>query len=210
VTYRSDPAFLVLHALRLKGFAADDVVSAASGLTSAQVTAVLAELAGKDLVRDRHGRLSGWSLTASGRDEHERLVAEEVVVSGCRSEVESAYRAFLAVNPELLSLCSAWQLKGPEGNQTPNDHSDAAYDAGVVDRLHNVDEVAQPICARLERCLERMAPYGGRLRAAVERVDAGQAEWLTRPAMDSYHTVWFELHEDFLVTLGIPRGQEEL
>jgi hypothetical protein len=24
--------------------------------------------------------------------------------------------------------------------------------------------------------------------------------------MDSYHTVWFELHEDLLATLGLERG----
>ena len=33
-------------------------------------------------------------------------------------------------------------------------------------------------------------------------------EWFTKPVIDSYHTVWFELHEDLLATLGIERASE--
>jgi hypothetical protein len=36
----------------------------------------------------------------------------------------------------------------------------------------------------------------------------GQPEWFTKPVIDSYHTVWFELHEDLLCTLGIERASE--
>ena len=31
---------------------------------------------------------------------------------------------------------------------------------------------------------------------------------MTKPMIDSYHSVWFELHEDLLATLGIERGSE--
>jgi hypothetical protein len=37
---------------------------------------------------------------------------------------------------------------------------------------------------------------------------AGAREWFTRPVIDSYHTVWFELHEDLLSTLGLARASE--
>ena len=30
----------------------------------------------------------------------------------------------------------------------------------------------------------------------------------TKPVIESYHTVWFELHEDLLVTLGLDRAAE--
>ena len=36
----------------------------------------------------------------------------------------------------------------------------------------------------------------------------GETDWLTKPIIDSYHTVWFELHEDLLATLGLERGHE--
>jgi len=39
-------------------------------------------------------------------------------------------------------------------------------------------------------------------------VQGGDGEWFTKPTVDSYHTVWFELHENLLATLGIERGAE--
>ena len=38
--------------------------------------------------------------------------------------------------------------------------------------------------------------------------DAGEVDWFTRPTIPSYHSVWFELHENLLATLGIDRAQE--
>jgi hypothetical protein len=46
------------------------------------------------------------------------------------------------------------------------------------------------------------------LAHALERTRAGDADWFTKPTIDSYHTVWFELHENLLATLGIERGTE--
>ncbi|MBV8161068.1 MAG: hypothetical protein JO265_09110 [Acidimicrobiia bacterium] len=63
--------------------------------------------------------------------------------------------------------------------------------------------------ARLGSVLDRFGPYGQRLAAAVERVEAGDHDWFTKPLIDSYHTVWFELHEDLLSTLGKERASEE-
>jgi hypothetical protein len=40
-------------------------------------------------------------------------------------------------------------------------------------------------------------------------VRAGDKEWFTGPLVDSYHTVWFELHEDLMATLGLERATEE-
>jgi len=42
----------------------------------------------------------------------------------------------------------------------------------------------------------------------VARVDAGDTEWLTSPRLDSYHTVWMQLHEDLLLALGRDRSAE--
>jgi hypothetical protein len=43
------------------------------------------------------------------------------------------------------------------------------------------------------------------LRAALDRADAGEREWVTSPRCDSYHTVWMQLHEDVLLALGLER-----
>ena len=53
-----------------------------------------------------------------------------------------------------------------------------------------------------------MGGYGSRLSSALAKVQGGDGDWFTKPTIDSYHTVWFELHENLLATLGIERGRE--
>ncbi|MCS5679761.1 MAG: hypothetical protein NZ603_07680, partial [Acidimicrobiales bacterium] len=59
----------------------------------------------------------------------------------------------------------------------------------------------------------RFDGYGRRFSEALRRVVAGEIDWFTGVMMDvvwidSYHTVWFELHENLLATLGIERAKE--
>jgi hypothetical protein len=64
------------------------------------------------------------------------------------------------------------------------------------------------VCADLARALVRFRPYGPRLSGSLSRVEAGEHQWFTGALVESYHTVWFELHEDLLATLAIQRGKE--
>jgi hypothetical protein len=89
-----------------------------------------------------------------------------------------------------------------------NDHGDAAYDRGVIEKLADLHAEVEPICNDLGEALHRFQGYGGRLRHALDRVRAGDTDWFTKPMIPSYHTVWFEMHEDLLSTLGIERGSE--
>ena len=205
----SEPATLVLHALRLKGFADDDVVAAHAGLAPDEAAHHLEILASSGLAVRREGRITGWSLTPQGRKHHGELLGAEVDAAACRQAVHDAYREFLAINGEMLTVCTDWQMRMVDGEPVINDHADPVYDKDVIARLRGVDARVQPVCARLAEALDRFAPYGGRLHGALERVEAGETEWFTKPVIDSYHTVWFELHEDLLCTLGIERSKEE-
>ena len=49
--------------------------------------------------------------------------------------------------------------------------------------------------------------YKQRLDDAYDKVLAGEHDWVSGARIDSYHTVWFELHEDLLRMLG--REREE-
>ena len=203
----SDARLLVLLGLRLGGFVEADVVTARYGLAPGVADEVLAAAAADGLARRRDGRISGWSLTGDGRTELERLLAAEVDGAGTRHVVAGAYERFLPVNKELLATCTAWQVLD-ESSGALNDHSDPAYDAQVIARLADLDGVAEPICAELADAFERFAGYRARLAGARERVEQGEHDWFTKPMIDSYHTVWFELHEDLLATLGIERSSE--
>ena len=67
---------------------------------------------------------------------------------------------------------------------------------------------ADPVVDDLARTLDRYGTYGPRLRRAVARVEAGEGDWFTKPSLPSYHTVWFELHEDLIRLAGRTRAEE--
>ncbi|MCU1451714.1 MAG: hypothetical protein JWP02_3884 [Acidimicrobiales bacterium] len=209
MSYPADPELVVATCVRLKGFADVGSIVEASGLPAADVEAVLTDLEGRGLARHREGRVSGWALVPDGRTLHAQLVAAELAAAGSAPEIEAAYREFLALNPRLLATASAWQLRQEGGQAVVNDHSDRDHDKRVLADLRALHDEALPLVERLAALLARFGRYGERLSRAVERVEAGRHEWFTKPLIDSYHTVWFELHEDLLSTLGKERASEE-
>ena len=205
MTAPSDARLLVLHALRLKGFAEVADVGQLTGLEPSEVANQLEQLKRDELVLYREGRLTGWALTPAGRSEQEAGLQSELMVCGKRDDVFDAYKRFLDLNTELLGVCTTWQMKD---ESTINDHTDAAYDSGVIDQLCELHAKVEPIIDDLEGVLHRYCGYRPRLEAALGKLQAGDKDWFTKPLIDSYHTVWFQLHEDLLNTLGIERSQE--
>jgi len=208
--YRSDARLLVLHGLRLKGVAEADAVASAVDVDVAVVVPQLAELAWLGLVVRREGLLAGWQLTAAGRVEHERLVADELATAGARSTVESGYDRFRTLNPGVLDACSRWQVRELSGRLVRNDHADPSYDERVLNDLSNALSEARPLGDRLAEALDRFSPYAPQLGDALDRARAGERDFVTKPVIPSFHTVWFEMHEDLLVTLGLDRSSETL
>lgn len=208
MTAPSDPRTLVMHGLRLKGFAEVPAVAETVAVEEADAETILHKLVAEELASYREGRMSGFTLTPAGRAEHARLLNEELDELGARDAIRAAYARFLGLNGGLLEVCTAWQLREVAGESVINDHSDPAYDAGVVEQLVELHGRVHPICDELGSSLARYALYGPRLASAVDRVRRGEIDWFTKPMIPSYHTVWFELHEDLLATLGIERGSE--
>lgn len=199
-----DAHLVVLHALRCGGAASTERVTANVGaLLTGDAEDVLIDLASQGLVTHDRGAFGGWRLTDAGREHDARMITAELEAAGAAGTVRAAYDDFLALNQRTLDACSAWQLRSTDP-VVLNDHTDRGYDAGVLRRLTAIDEEAQPICARLAARLDRFAPYGPRLARALDRAQRGDGAYVT-DTLDSYHAVWFQLHEDLLVTLGISR-----
>jgi phosphohistidine swiveling domain-containing protein len=136
---------------------------------------------------------AGWMLTEAGTAKHAQLLAAEAVD---RDAVHAAYERFLAANAPFKALNAKWQGAG----------EDARWE--LVGELADLVGRAEAALGRTAAALPRFGPYAGRLRAALERVEAGEFEWVTAHDRDSLHTVWMEAHEDFLRTLGISREEE--
>ena len=116
--------------------------------------------------------------------------------------------AFRALDGRMKAIVTAWQVRGVGAEQTLNDHADAEYDAGVLDDLAGLDADAGRWLEPLATALRRYAAYRIRLRRAVELARAGDQRYVASPRVDSYHTVWFELHEDLIRLAGRRREDE--
>lgn len=199
-----DSSLLVLHALRCGGHAGVTRLATATGLDEAEVESELIDLAVAGLVRRSVDGFAVWGLAEAGRVADAVRITEEMDSVGARATVVSAYERFLVLNPELLDLCTAWQLRSVDGAMVPNDHGDASYDARVLGRFDDLDRRLAVACAELSAALPRFARYRTRLGDALGRAVSGELEYVA-DGTASYHAVWAELHEDLLATLGIPR-----
>ena len=130
--------FLLLHSLRIKGFAAPDLVAEITCIELDTVKGLLPALAERGLARHIAAR-DLWQLTPDGRTRHAELL---LGVSG--SEVEGLrehYERFLELNDEFKALCARWQTKGSDAN----DHTDLDYDNARITELRNLHDNAVPV-----------------------------------------------------------------
>lgn len=189
----------VLQAVRLKGRVSLADLAATLGEDPADVATTAGQLTQLGLLAE--GKI--LKISPSGRTRLGELLAAE------RNRADSAALAaahgdFRAVNAELKALVTDWQLK----NGQPNTHEDADYDAAVLARLDRVHRRVVPIIAAAAVHLPRLSRYSVKLQAALDKVNAGDTTWLSRPIIDSYHTVWFELHEELILAAGLTRAAE--
>ena len=54
----------------------------------------------------------------------------------------------------------------------------------------------------------RLAAYATRLTQAVTAATAGDGRFVASPRVDSYHSIWFELHEELIQLAGRTRADE--
>ena len=198
---------LVLHALRLSGMARSEAVAERFGLDFAATEESLLDQQAYGRVNwNEFGSSAGWSLSDAGRAAGERLLAQELDGLGARATVTRLYERFLPYNARLLTAVTSWQIRATDEDPfAMNRHHDAVWDAAVLAELAALSRDLQPIVDELTAVLPRFAGYGRRFRRAVARAADGDGEWVAAVGIDSCHTVWFELHEDFLATLGISR-----
>lgn len=194
----------VLHTLRCIGFAGTARIAGATGLSESDAESELIDLAVAGLVTHLPGEFGGWGLTDEGRIADAERITGELESAGARPALTKAFHGFMVLNPELLDLCTAWQLRSVDGVMIANDHSDTSYDDRVLGRFTDFHQRAVVVCGDLSAAQPRFDRYQVRLADALQRAAAGA---LTYVADDiaSYHAVWAELHEDLLATLGIPR-----
>lgn len=193
--------FLVLHALKIKGFSAASTVAELSTIGADRTCAILAELAETGHTRFFEAR-ELWQLTPEGKERH----AAEIVDAAAEHEsgLRIHYTAFLDLNTLVKELCTAWQIRDGD----PNDHTDADYDAGRLDELDRFTAEAASVLDGFAAAVPRFAAYRHRLTGATARAVNGETKMFTGVMCGSFHDIWMELHEDLIQLLSIDRSAE--
>lgn len=199
----------VLHTLRCVGTSGEERLASAVGMSAADVAVELASLSEAGLAFNDQGPFGGWSITDQGRAEDDERLRAELAATDSRDLVDEVYASFISMNLRLLQVCSDWQMRRIGNAPVLNDHRDRDYDVAVLDRLGGVHDEVVPLLDGLTARLDRFSTYGPRFSNALNRAMAGQVEALA-DSLDSYHAVWFQLHEDLLTTIGLSREEERL
>jgi hypothetical protein len=173
-------AFPSLHAISLRGMVTEPLADAA------------ALLAGELVDTMPNG---GLMLTDRGRTRHAELLDAERAGLDLDA-LATIYERFLALNTTFKAV--AVRAAGAAAEDRPQ----------LLEEIAKLVARAQNMVSRSVEHLPRLAGYADSLGAALDRAEAGEWQWLTAPQLDSVHTVWMHLHEDYLQTLGRDREAE--
>jgi pyruvate,orthophosphate dikinase len=194
----------VLRVLMVKGYGTLESVAAAL-LSTPEVTSGLLD----GLVADGLAEVAAGSfrLTAHGKSVGKEQMGADSEAWGNENAV-AALDAFLALDQRMKATVTAWQMRDVDGAQAFNDHSDPAYDARVLADLAALHADAAAWLRPVAGDLPRLAGYLARLERATAAARSGDHRYVASPRVDSYHSAWFELHEDLIQLAGRSRAEE--
>jgi pyruvate,orthophosphate dikinase len=194
-----------LRAVAIKGFAQPQAAADALLASADDVRPILDQLVVDGLLATTAG---AYRLTANGTIRAATILDAERAAWGPHRAV-AALDAFLELDHRMKGAVTAWQLREDDaGAQVVNDHSDANYDRAVLDRLAAIHGDATAWMAPLETGWPRVVGYRARLARAIEQAVNGDQRFVASPRVDSYHGIWFELHEDLIQLAGRTREEE--
>ena len=196
-------ALPILMAVRIKGRATPDAIATAVGMTTREAQVALTEACaaaqvqaapGGEPAPDGGGSAAPetFALAAGGHAALRALLAREPRDHGALAR---AYEAFLVVDARVKAVITGWQLASAGAARLA--HGPALREVGAE---------AGAAVDRLAALVPRYASYARRLGTAREGLCGGDERYVASPRVDSLHQVWFELHQDLLVTLGRERG----
>jgi pyruvate,orthophosphate dikinase len=194
----------VLRALLIKGYATPEALGDCLFAGAEQAGALLDRLTADGLVEISAG---SFRLTGDGKVVAAELLAGDREDWGADAALAALDR-FIELDARMKQTVTDWQMRTVDGEQQLNDHADADYDRSVLERLAELHADAVAWLRPLEERLTRLARYRSRLERAASAARNGEQEYVASPRVDSYHTVWFELHEELIQLAGRTRAEE--
>ena len=195
----------VLQSLLINGVMPAGQLASTMSADPAVVTALAGQLVADGLADVSSG---GYHLTGTGRLAALDGFAADRDLLGI-DHVIASLDAFRSLDHRMKDIVTAWQLRSAAGEPQLNDHSDVGYDAHVLDMLAELHAQTVTWMAPLAKAVTRFERYRIRLERALAAARGGDQRYVASPRVDSYHSVWFELHEDLIRLSGHQRADEE-
>jgi len=145
-----------------------------------------------------------WEITKTGETAVEK--ARKMLLEQCtrKEEFLNYCKEFEVINNRFKSLISKWQVKEVNGRLIPNVHDDPEYDFSILEQLNKVHEETKDLISRIANIFPIYERFIKRLDVTWERINNGNFEYID-VARNSYHNIWFELHESLLKLSGMKR-----
>lgn len=195
---------LVLHGLAVKKYAKPDAIASLVDMPVERVAQIIQDGVAKGTVLDVGGK---FTVAPAARVSLQANYGRFCGALRSNEAFRTAYEGFEKINIDLKALITDWQTLKIGGKTVPNDHSDEAYDEQILKRLAKLQGGAERVLRSLSNELPRMHVYLDKLEEALDKAESGDIEWVSDAKIESYHTVWFELHEDLLCLMGEQRKE---
>jgi len=189
-----DTELAVLQHLAMEGIAETEEVVDGTGRSESGVVDVLERLESEGHVEED----GFWYLSDTG-EERLNEVCRARFDDNQLAEIREVFERFEEFDGRMKDLAETWQEL---------DEHERGPDADPVDEVVDLQTKVESLFADLPADVHAVyEPYVDALSEAVDRLQDGETEYFTATDVDSYHTVWFELHDDLLRTLGEEREE---
>ncbi|GAC67376.1 hypothetical protein [Gordonia soli] len=200
-----DAADFVLHGLTLRQLATGeqlaDIIDEDAETITTHLDAATAD--GKAIAAR-----GAYMITPAGRTHLDGLYPEAFAAQrGDPALVDTLADFEQGINKQILAVMTSWQTVTVDGAEQPNDHSDADHDAKVIDKLARLHDRATVQLAPFADADPLTKRFLARLEIAQQRVDQGDNDYVSNVRIDSYHTVWYQMHEHLLRVMGEERDE---
>lgn len=180
-------------------------VQISTGLEPERITSILVRFVEKGYVEKEvyEGRET-WKITPIGEkfvNSYRQFMLDQ---TGQKEAVIKKCEEFEELNVKFKELVTSWQMKIINGIPILNDHSDPEYDSAILNQIFNLHENVIETLEELASVIPMYKNYVGRLDFAIKKLREGTFDYITKDK-NSYHNVWFELHESILKLWGRER-----
>lgn len=193
----------LIRTLAIKGSAALDSLASAVLASPKEVQSALDRLVKQRLVERAQG---AFRLTRGGKTKSRALLKADRN-QWKSANASAALDAFHPFDQRIKETVTAWQLRDIGGKQVLNDHSDPIYDRRVLGRLTELHADIGDWASSLKEAPASIGQYRARLDRALQAARSDH-RFIASPLVDSYHGIWFELHEALILLAGRSRAEE--